>query len=81
MLIPEHIRNKLASFEIPADQRATGIATAVDLVHKLSAAADGFYFICPRNKADAVLPLIQAAQEREKRALSAVLETICCRCH
>ncbi len=61
MLIPEEIRRKLA-LEPPGDQREAGIRISAGLVRTFSGSSDGFYFICPRNKIDTVIPLIQAAR-------------------
>ncbi|HEY3377158.1 MAG TPA: bifunctional homocysteine S-methyltransferase/methylenetetrahydrofolate reductase [Armatimonadota bacterium] len=62
MRIPDEIRERLARYDTVADQRAAGIDIAADLVRRFAARVHGFYFMCPRNRIDPILPLIAAAR-------------------
>ena len=60
IVIPESIRDRLASFTDPDDQRKAGTEIAVSFIGKCAADVRGFYLIAPRNRIDLVLPVIEA---------------------
>jgi methionine synthase I (cobalamin-dependent)/5,10-methylenetetrahydrofolate reductase len=59
--IPEAIRERMARYESPADQRAVGIEVAVELVQRFAPSVHGFYFMTPRNRVELVVPLLEEA--------------------
>ncbi len=58
ILIPDEIREAMRRHEAVADQFKTGIEIASNLVSRLAPRVDGFYFICPRNRVEAIAPLV-----------------------
>jgi len=62
MRVPEEVRRRISAWESAADQRACGIEIATELVCAFRERVPGFYFICPRNRAELMLPLINAAR-------------------
>ena len=65
--IPDALRERLASLESVADQRAAASDAAIELIERAAAGAHGFYIITPRNKAEYVLPLVEAANRVVKK--------------
>lgn len=60
--IPDKIRARISSYDNPADQRAAGLEIATELLSRISKRTDRFYFVCPRNKVDLVVPLVGLAE-------------------
>lgn len=69
IMIPDQVRERIARYENPQDQRAVGIEVASELVEQFAPHVDGFYFITPRNKVEAVLPLLKVAQTFTRSAV------------
>lgn len=63
IIISEEIRKRISSYQEIPDQRAAGIEIASEFVQKLASRNNKFYFICPRNRVDMVLPLISLARK------------------
>jgi homocysteine S-methyltransferase len=63
IVIPDAIREALSRYESVADQRAVAAEICSDFIRRISKKVHGFYIITPRNRAEFVLPLIEAAKE------------------
>lgn len=63
MHIPDAIRERLAGYDAVVDQRAAGIAMAVDLVQRFAPRVHGLYLITPRHQTPPIIPLIEAARQ------------------
>ena len=62
IVIPDDVRERIASFSSVADQRAAGQEIAVEFIRRSAPRVHGYYIITPRNKVNLVLPLIEAAK-------------------
>jgi homocysteine S-methyltransferase len=62
IVIPAEIRDRLARYASPADQKKAGAEIALELMEEFRSGVRGFYLIAPRNRVELVLPLIGAAK-------------------
>jgi homocysteine S-methyltransferase len=61
--VPQALRNTLAHFTQPADQRKAALEYTAALVDRIGPLVDGLYFISPLNKWDIALDFVRQARQ------------------
>lgn len=63
--VPDEFRQKLASYDVVADQRKAALEYTHDLVDSIAPFIDGLYVVSPLNKWDIALQFVRQAREEE----------------